>query len=138
MWYYLEGVNSLHSKLPIFRVKSVQIYTRQFFYTDTVCGVFDKYEVWLNVTKEIPAMTKNVSTKRVYADNCDGDDDDEKGVANALSANCLKVCTWLRIGSEDRSDPDFQNPQSLCISAANWPHFQCLILRSAFIRQGFS
>ena len=60
------------------------------------------------------------------------------GVANALSANCLKVCTWLRIGSEDRSDPDFQNPQSLCISAANWPHFQCLILRSAFIRQGFS
>ena len=92
----------------------------------------------LNVIKEIPAMTKNVSTKRVYADNCDGDDDDEKGVANALSANCLKVCTWLRIGSEDRSDPDFQNPQSLCISAANWPHFQCLILRSAFIRQGFS
>ena len=95
----------------------------------------------LNVTKEIPAMTKNVSTKRVYADNGDGDDgddDDEKGVANALSANCLKVCTWLRIGSEDRSDPDFQNPQSLCISAANWPHFQCLILRSAFIRQGFS
>ena len=95
----------------------------------------------LNVIKEIPAMTKNVSTKRVYADNGDGDDcddDDEKGVANALSANCLKVCTWLRIGSEDRSDPDFQNPQSLCISAANWPHFQCLILRSAFIRQGFS
>ena len=78
---------------------------------------------------------------RVYADNGDGDDgddDDEKGVANALSANCLKVCTWLRIGSEDRSDPDFQNPQSLCISAANWPHFQCLILRSAFIRQGCS
>ena len=95
----------------------------------------------LNVIKEIPAMTKNVSTKRVYANNGDGDDgddDDEKGVANALSANCLKVCTWLRIGSEDRSDPDFQNPQSLCISAANWPHFQCLILRSAFIRQGFS
>ena len=95
----------------------------------------------LNVIKEIPAMTKNVSTKRVYADTGDGDDgddDDEKGVANALSANCLKVCTWLRIGSEDRSDPDFQNPQSLCISAANWPHFQCLILRSAFIRQGFS
>ena len=95
----------------------------------------------LNVIKEIPAMTRNVSTKRVYADNGDGDDgddDDEKGVANALSANCLKVCTWLRIGSEDRSDPDFQNPQSLCISAANWPHFQCLILRSAFIRQGFS
>ena len=71
-------------------------------------------------------------------DGDDGDDDDEKGVANALSANCLKVCTWLRIGSEDRSDPDFQNPQSLCISAANWPHFQCLILRSAFIRHGFS
>ena len=92
----------------------------------------------LNVIKEIPAMTKNVSTNRLYADNGDGDDDNEKGVANALSANCLKVCTWLRIGSEDRSDPDFQNPQSLCISAANWPHFQCLILRSAFIRQGFS
>ena len=32
--------------MPIFRVKSVKIYTGQFFYTDTVCGVCDKYEVW--------------------------------------------------------------------------------------------
>ena len=31
VWYCLEGVNSLHSKLPIFRVKSVKIYTGQFF-----------------------------------------------------------------------------------------------------------
>ena len=29
----LEGVNSVHSKLPIFRVKSVKIYTWQFFFT---------------------------------------------------------------------------------------------------------
>ena len=33
VWYYLEGVNSLHSKLPIFRDKSVKIYTGQFFFT---------------------------------------------------------------------------------------------------------
>ena len=31
----------LHSKLPIFRVKSVQIYTGQFFYTGTACGACD-------------------------------------------------------------------------------------------------
>ena len=38
--------DKLHSKLQIFRVKSVKNYIRQFFYTDTVCGVCDKYEVW--------------------------------------------------------------------------------------------
>ena len=39
--------DKLHSKLPIFCVKSVKVYTGQFFfYTDTVCGVCDKYEVW--------------------------------------------------------------------------------------------
>ena len=40
---------NLHKKrqiLPIFGVKSVKIYTGQFFYKDTVCGVCDKYEVW--------------------------------------------------------------------------------------------
>ena len=35
--------------MPIFRVKSVKIYTGQFFYTDTVCGVCDKYEVWFDL-----------------------------------------------------------------------------------------
>ena len=35
VWYYLEGVNSLHSKLPIFHVKSVKIYTGQSFFTQT-------------------------------------------------------------------------------------------------------
>ena len=34
--------DKLHSKLQIFRVKSVKNYIGQFFYTDTVCGVCDK------------------------------------------------------------------------------------------------
>ena len=64
-------------KCQFFALNLYKFTPGNFFYTDTVCGVFDKYEVWLNVTKEIPAMTKNVSTKRVYADNGDGDDCDE-------------------------------------------------------------
>ena len=39
---FLRYYGKIHSKLPIFRVKSVKIYTGQFFYTDTVCGVCDK------------------------------------------------------------------------------------------------
>ena len=40
--------------MPIFRVKSVKIYTGQlFFYIDTVCGVCDKYEVCME-----PALRK--------------------------------------------------------------------------------
>ena len=44
---FLRYYGKIHSKLPIFRVKSVKIYTGQFFfYKDTVCGVCDKYQVW--------------------------------------------------------------------------------------------
>ena len=39
--------DKLHSKLPIFRVKSLKIYTRQSFFTQTPSVVSDKYEVWV-------------------------------------------------------------------------------------------
>ena len=45
--YTKKRVNydKLHRKLPIFCVKSLKNDTMQFFfYTDTVCGVCDKYE----------------------------------------------------------------------------------------------
>ena len=51
--------------MPIFRVKSVKIYTRQFFYTDTVCGVCDKYQVWDDglLRKANPAILVEILSK---------------------------------------------------------------------------
>ena len=45
----------IHSKLPIFRDKSVKIYTIYaiFFYTGTACGACDKYELCITITKMI-------------------------------------------------------------------------------------
>ena len=47
MWYYTEGLKLLYSKRPIFRVQSgKKLHRAENFYTDAVCGVCDKYQVW--------------------------------------------------------------------------------------------
>ena len=47
MWYYTEGLKSLYSKRPIFRVQTgKKLHRTEKIYTDAVCGVCDKYEVW--------------------------------------------------------------------------------------------
>ena len=44
---------TLYSKRPIFRVQSgKKLHQAENIYTDTVCGVCDKYEVWENVFTE--------------------------------------------------------------------------------------
>ena len=64
VWYYLEGVNSLHSKLPIFRVKLIKnLHRAIFFYTDTVCGICDKYEVWVQGES---IMTENILIEHLW------------------------------------------------------------------------
>ena len=46
MWYYTEGLKSLYSRRPIFRVQSgKKLHRAENFYTDAVCGVCDKYRV---------------------------------------------------------------------------------------------
>ena len=54
----------------------------------------------MNVTKEIPAMTKNVSTKRVYADNGDDDEGDEGGGGECIVCKLFESVhlaqDWLR------------------------------------------
>ena len=43
---FLHYYSKIHSKLPIFRVKSVKIYTGQKNLHEHVRGVRDKYQVW--------------------------------------------------------------------------------------------
>ena len=44
---FLRYYGKIHSKLPIFCVKSVKIYTRQKNLHEYTGGVRDKYEVWI-------------------------------------------------------------------------------------------
>ena len=44
---FLRYYGKIHSKLPIFRVKSVKIYTGQKNLHENSRGFRDKYEVWL-------------------------------------------------------------------------------------------
>ena len=43
---FLRYYGKIHSKLPVFRVKSVKIYTSQKNLHEYICGVRDKYQVW--------------------------------------------------------------------------------------------
>ena len=53
VWYYTEGFKSLYSRRPIFRVLSgKKLHRAENFYTDAVCGVCDKYRVWLAGLRE--------------------------------------------------------------------------------------
>ena len=46
MWYYTEGLKLLYSKKQILRVLSgKKLHRAEKIYTDTACGVCDKYEV---------------------------------------------------------------------------------------------
>ena len=50
MWYYTEGLKSLYSRRPIFRVQSgKKLHRAENFYTDAVCGVCDKYRVCVQI-----------------------------------------------------------------------------------------
>ena len=57
MWYYTEGVKLLYSKVAIFRVQSgKKLHRAENIYTDTVCGVCDKYQVCIIIPAD---MSKN-------------------------------------------------------------------------------
>ena len=46
---------TLYSKRPIFRVQSgIKLHQAENIYTDTVCGVCDKYEVWVHLPSTYP------------------------------------------------------------------------------------
>merc|ERR1712173_30968 len=46
---FLRYYGKIHSKLPIFRVKSVKIYTGQKNLHEYIRGVRDKYQVWFRL-----------------------------------------------------------------------------------------
>ena len=54
MCYY----GKINSKLPIFRVKSVKIYTGQKIYTDGVSRVSDNYQVWVRYSRATIQRTR--------------------------------------------------------------------------------
>ena len=45
---FTQEIANLHSKLPIFRVKSVKIYTDQKNLHEHARGTRDKYQVWVS------------------------------------------------------------------------------------------
>ena len=80
--------DKLHSKLPIFRVKSEKIYTGQKkIYTGAARGARDKYEVWRHLAPDDPHQII-VSSSVTFMEN-----------SYKLAKRCIHVATveWYAI-----------------------------------------
>ena len=110
MRYY----GKIHSKLPIFRIKSVKIYNGQFFfYTDTVCGVCDKYPVWPDLIPDTIVrfhveQGRWVGALQVAAQVCLSQDNRLTRKVMLNSSDLGVICIWSSSARAlvNRSNPD--------------------------------